>query len=76
MDEHPDRIRAAIQGLLDALGDGWTLTQHCIVMGLERVHDGRIEAISWWWAPAEQADWMTTGLLEHALELRIPADDD
>lgn len=69
------RIRAAIQALLDDLGDGWTLTQHVIVMGLERVVEGEIEAVSWYWAPSDQAAWMTDGLMEHGLRLREDEDD-
>ncbi len=35
-------IREAIQKMLDAHGDGWYLAQHCVVMAIERVVDGRI----------------------------------
>lgn len=63
-------IREAIQAMLDAHGDGWTVSQHVVVMGLERVHDGQIEATAWHWSPAEQPDWMTTALLEEAIRHR------
>ena len=75
MDDPAAKIRAAIQALLDASGDDWTLTQHVILMGLERVTDGRIESTSWYWCPPEQAEWMTTGLIEHAMVLREECDD-
>lgn len=65
-----DQIRVAIQALLDSLGDGWMLAQHVIIMGLERVIDGEIQAISWYWCPAAQAEWMTDGLMEHGFRLR------
>lgn len=65
------KIRAAVQALLDEHGDGWELGQIVIAMGLERVTaDGRLESSAWVWAPAEQADWMTTGLLDEAQDLR------
>lgn len=69
-------IRDAIQKLLDAHDDGWSVTQHVVVMGLERVVDGRIEAIAWHWYPTDQPAWMTTALLEEALRQRDEVDDD
>lgn len=73
-------IRKAIQQLIDSLdGEGWSVTQHCVVMGLERVIDGRIESIAWHWAPPDQPDWMTDALLEQAIRVRdeaAHADDD
>lgn len=71
-----ERIREAIQALLDDIGDGYSLTQVVIAMGLERVTDGDIEATAWYWSPPGQPDWMTTGLLEQAMEMRqVPAED-
>ena len=72
-----DRIRNAIQAVIEADegAQGWTVAQYVIVMGLERIlSDGSIEACSWYWHPADQADWMTAGLLEAGLELRAGAD--
>jgi hypothetical protein len=72
-----DAIRDAIQALLDAEGDGWTLAQHVIVSGLERIENGRIVTTYWCWTPPGQADWMTTGLLEEVVASReIVADTD
>lgn len=70
-------IRDAIQTMLDAHDDGWSVTQFVIVMGLERVSDGRIETIEcpWPWAPAEQPAWITAALLEGALRHFDPDDD-
>jgi len=65
-----DHIRVAIQGLLDSLGDGWTLAQYVIIMGIERVTDGEIEATSWYWCPSSQPEWMTDGLIDHGVRLR------
>jgi hypothetical protein len=69
-------IRDAVQALLDEHGDGWTVTQHVVVMGLERVFDGRIEATAWVWAPPSQPDWMTAGLLDAGIALHDAADED
>lgn len=67
-------IAEAIQKMLDAHGDGWSLGQYVVAMGLERVVDGRIEAIAWHWHPPDQPGWMTTALLEEALRQRDAAD--
>lgn len=63
-------IRHAIQKMLDAHDDGWVLAQHCVVMALERVVDGRIESTTWHWCPPDQPDWMTDALLDAALRAR------
>ena len=71
-------IRAAVQALLDAEGDGWHIAQYVVCMGLERVNSaGEIESTPWLWAPPSQADWMTAGLIESALDMHCaPAVDD
>ena len=63
-------IRQAIQTMLDECGDGWQVAQFVVVMGLERVRDGEIESSPWLWAPPQQPDWQTDGLLEAATEMR------
>lgn len=74
---HADNIRAAIQAMLDQLGDGWQVGQHVIAMSLERITaDGVIETTAWYWSPPGQPDWMTTGLLEAAVELDTQANTD
>ena len=70
-----DAIRAALQGLLDSLGDGYMLTQHVVVMALERVCDGEIEATCWYWSPPGHPDWMTAGLIDQAIDMRAAVDD-
>ena len=71
----PDRIREAVQAVLDEDGDGWTVPYLVVAMGIERMcEDGNIEATSWYYAPPEQAEWMTVGLLEAAMELRAGAE--
>lgn len=65
-----DDLRAAIQAWLDSQGDGWTLAQCVIVMGLERVTDDGVESTPWLWAPPDQPEWITDGLLIAAEQLR------
>ncbi len=74
-----DKIREAIQEFLNTEGEGWSLTQYVIAMGLERIDsDGNVEAIAWYYAPDGQADWQTGGLLEEAsgLHQSTESDDD
>ena len=69
-----DAIRAAIQALFDADGDGWQVGQWVAIVGIERVRDDNIESTSWYVHPPDQAEWMTTGLLEAVRELRAGAE--
>jgi len=72
-----DRVRNAIQKLLNSEGEGWVLDQFVIAMGLQRVTSGNdVESTAWVWAPAEQPDWITDGLLRTATELREDSDID
>jgi hypothetical protein len=72
-----DRLRNAIQKLLNAEGDGWILDQFVLALGLQRVNsEGDVESTAWVWAPAEQPDWQTDGLLQAASELREDSDID
>jgi len=72
-----DRLRNAIQKLLNAEGDGYVLDQFVLALGLQRINsDGVIESTAWVWAPTEQPDWITDGLLRTATELREESDID
>ena len=74
MSDLTDRIRKAIQAVIDTEeGEGWTVTQYVVAMGLERIANAQIESCGWIWAPPDQADWMTVGLLEAGLEMRAEA---
>ena len=75
MTDIADRLRAVIQEILDDDGDGWMLTQFVLCLGIERVADG-VESAAWYWAPPEQAEWMTAGLLEAAREIRETSDNE
>lgn len=70
-------VRAAVQAVLDAAGDGWHCAQMVVCMGLERFNsDGELESIPWVWWPPTQPDWMALGLIESAVELRRDVDDE
>jgi hypothetical protein len=73
-----EELRAILQAVLDGdEPDGWQIGQFVIVVSLERINsDSGIDATPWYWAPPDQPDWMTGGLLEAALELRCQHDCD
>jgi hypothetical protein len=72
-----DRLRNAIQKLLNAEGDGYVLNEFVLALGLQRMDsEGNVDSTAWVWAPAEQPDWITDGLLRAASELREDADID
>lgn len=71
-----ERVREALQALLDELGDGYHVSQFVVCMGLERVFGGEIESTSWVWSPEEQPGWMTAGLLGEGLQLLNYSEDD
>lgn len=64
-----DYLRNAIQRLLDESGEGWTVTQFVIAMGIERINeDGSVDCVAWHWAPRDQPQWQSLGLLERAVD--------
>ncbi len=70
-------IRSAVQAVLDAAGDGWSVAQFVLCLGLERVDsNGELESTPWVWTPPHQPDWMSDGLIEAAMELRQRAGED
>lgn len=70
-------IRAALQAMLDQHGDGWQVAQFVVALGLERVNaDGELESSPWIYAPAQQPEWQTDGLMDAAMELRHCEVDD
>jgi len=71
-----ERLRDAIQRVLNEEGDGWIVGQFVLALGLEKMVDGVIESTAWVWAPADQPDWITDGLIRAASELREDADID
>lgn len=73
MSADEDAVRDAIQArILDAAGDGWTLSQFVICMGLQRVTpDGAVESTAWVWAPDSQPEWQSLGLLECGQDMLV-----
>lgn len=64
-----ERLRAALQEVLDNEdSEGWLLDHYVVVMGLQKIDsDGKVTSISWMTAPEDQADYITTGLLDSAV---------
>lgn len=58
-----DPIRSAIQTVLDACGDGYSVTAYAVGMWIERVADGCIETEPWLFAPSYQADCVTRAVM-------------
>ena len=72
-----ERIRQAIQAMLDAEGDGYIVEDFVLALGLQKMlPDGSVDSTAWVWTPTEQADWKTDGLLRAAVELRADQDID
>lgn len=74
-----DRVRKALQDLLDAEGDGWHMSHFVVILGLEKFDGGDIVTSAWLTAPEPQADYVTDGLITAAQDLRwgsITTDDD
>jgi len=71
-----DDIQEAVQNFLDKEGDGWTLTQYVVAMGIARMTDSGVEAIAWYYTPEAQPDWQTEGLLRNALDRHMNSDDE
>ena len=63
-----DRLREALQYLLDCQPDsGWQLSHYVVVLGLQRMDsDLSITNASWIAVPTDQPDYVTTGLLADA----------
>lgn len=72
-----DKIRQALQALLDQEGDGWHIRDWCVVMGLERIDAaGRVDTTAWMTAPTDQPDWVTDGLIAAGEDMRANAEID
>lgn len=75
-----DPIREAIQRtILDKEGEGWSVTQYVIAMGLERMNpDGTVDSLAWYHSPPDQPAWQTSGLLDQAQDLhdKVSSDED
>ena len=71
-----DRLRAALQSLLDSDDpDGWLLTHYVIIMGCNKMTaDGKVTNTAWMVAPDGQADYITQGLMAAADEMQANAE--
>lgn len=70
-----DELRAAIQKLLDEHGDGWTVAEFAVCMYIERLNaDDSVSVQPWWWAPPDQGDCRTDGVINAVLDFRSIAD--
>jgi hypothetical protein len=64
-----DPMRRVIQAILDETGEGWTVSDFCVPMGLERINSaGQFEQVPWMYTPTYQADYITDGLILKAGE--------
>jgi hypothetical protein len=70
-----DPILAAAQAMLNSEGDGWQVTAYVLVLGCERVIDGRVESQAFRYAAGDQPRWVTNGLLDDAEQLRDVVED-
>jgi hypothetical protein len=72
-----DMIRTAIQKLMERDGEGWQVQDFVVALGLQRLNaDGHLESTPWVWAPTDQPEWHTDGLLRAAIDMRDSADTD
>lgn len=71
-----DPIREAVQKYLDDAKDGWTCSAYFVAVGLERFGpNGELEFGRCWIAPGEQAEWVSSGLIESVVEARESAEE-
>lgn len=76
MSRPSDRVRKALQDLLDAEGDGWHMSHFVVILGLEKIgEDGDVLTSAWLTAPIGQPDYVTDGLITAAQELRGDGDE-
>jgi len=68
-----DKVREALQEVLDHEGDGYYISHWVAVLGIERVDRG-IRSTAWVAVPPDQGDYITDGLLGAGCDLRADAD--
>lgn len=71
-----ERVRAALQALLDTEdNEGWLLNHYVVVMGVQKIDsDGKLKSTSWMTTPEDQADYITAGLLDAADDIQANAE--
>jgi hypothetical protein len=73
-----ERLRAALQAVLDAENsEGWLLDHYVVVMGVQKIDpDGKVTSASWLTAPEDQGDYVTMGLLDSAVGMQSDATEE
>lgn len=67
-----ERVAQVLQELLNAEGDGWTLSHWIGILGIERMNgDGAVDSAVWICKPADQAEYVTDGLISSAFDARL-----
>jgi hypothetical protein len=62
-----DKLRDALQEVLDDAGDGWQLAHYTIVLGIQQMtSDGHVSSCAWMLNPIDQPGYVTEGLLSAA----------
>jgi hypothetical protein len=73
--EPMDALYAALQSVIDAMAEGWTVGHYAVVIGLEQFDGERVQSTVWTVTPVDQAEWMTKGLLDTATEIQLSVAD-
>lgn len=74
-----ERLRAALQEILDTESDeeGWLLDHYVVVMGIQKIDsNGKVNSASCMTVPEDQADYVTTGLLDSAVDMNANATEE
>lgn len=74
-----ERLRAALQAVLDAEDDdgGWLLDHYVVVMGVQKIDsNGKVSSSSCMTVPEDQADYVTAGLIDSAVDMQADATEE
>ena len=74
-----ERFRAALQELLNAEIDeeGWLLDHYVVIVGVQKMGpNGKVTSSSWMTVPDDQADYVTSGLLDSAFDMQANATEE
>lgn len=70
-----DKLREALQAVLDDSGDGWQLAHYTVILGLQQMDSaGRVGSCAWMLSPIDQPGYVTEGLLTSATDMMACAD--
>lgn len=70
-----ERLRRIIQKALDDAGDGWSVAEWVVCMYIERIDPstGAVDVEPWWYAPPNQGECRTDGVINSVLDQRSTA---